>query len=286
MELQENINKIKNLIYSELLIESDYKSCDRFSGSNKKMLLCRKISSLGPWLHKQDGLNLNLTIKNKLKDLSSSIPDNLIEKYSEGVDMLLSMGKINKRQRDNFINSLINKNKLVYVDGQWQEVNKLNTNYYDLAELLTDLIFMGGDNAKPIIDSIISNPKNGLLSIKEFLPRLIDKYYKDPSTLTDYTNNIKRTSKVGEEAERKVIDTLTEMGFDVLYYGGDGDMIDMTYGTDMIVDSPKHGKKTIQVKNNERSWFRENEYKYVDWVIIANPFTVYDNKTKEIIEIK
>ena len=49
--------------------------------------------------------------------------------------------------------------------------------------------------------------------------------------------------------------------------------------------SPKYGTKTIQVKNTEKSWNRSDKYEYVDWVVIANPFTIYDNKTKEKIEL-
>ena len=62
-------------------------------------------------------------------------------------------------------------------------------------------------------------------------------------------------------------------------------MIDMSFGTDLIMTSPKYGTKTIQVKSNEGSWRRDDEYKYIDWIVIANPFTIYDNKTKEKIEL-
>jgi hypothetical protein len=51
------------------------------------------------------------------------------------------------------------------------------------------------------------------------------------------------------------------------------------------MEHPEYGKKTIQVKLNENAWDRSRNYKYIDWVIIAEPFTVYDNKTKEEIEL-
>ena len=59
----------------------------------------------------------------------------------------------------------------------------------------------------------------------------------------------------------------------------------MVFGTDLIMSHPKFGNKTIQVKLNENSWDRNKDYKYIDWVVIAEPFTIYDNKTKEVIEL-
>ena len=115
--------------------------------------------------------------------------------------------------------------------------------------------------------------------------RLFNEYFKNSEELNDYTKNIKRTSAVGEESENKVKEVLEKLGFKSDYEGGNGDLIDMVFGTDLIMSSPEHGTKTIQVKNSEYSWDKKDKYKYVDWVIIANPFTIYDNKTKEVIEL-
>jgi hypothetical protein len=48
---------------------------------------------------------------------------------------------------------------------------------------------------------------------------------------------------------------------------------------------PDYGTKTIQVKMNKNAWNEKDEYKYVDWVVVSKPFTIYDNKTKEIINL-
>ena len=134
-------------------------------------------------------------------------------------------------------------------------------------------------------DKIMSNTKEGLLTIKSVLARLLNRYFKDPSTLFDYVKNTTFRSDLGEMAENKVKKELEDKGFKLLYQGGDGDLIDMNYGTDLIMEHPEYGKKTIQVKLNEKAWDRSRDYKYIDWVIIAEPFTVYDNKTKEVIEL-
>lgn len=283
--IKEEILRINKLMNTKILNESEYKECSRFSGSPQKLLVCRKIASLKSWLHKDDGLGMKNVINNKIEDLKTDIPQNLKQQFIQGVNLLYSLNKINKRQRDYFINNKVNSGKLVYINGEWQLVNKLNTNYYDLAEMLTDMIYKGGDKSKPLIQNIIKNPKDGLLSIEPHLTRLVDKYFEDPNVLIDYTKNIERSTAIGEIAEKQVEDELKTKGFTTNYAGGNGDLIDMSFGTDLIMTSPEHGTKTIQVKNSERAWNRSDEYPYIDWVIISDPFTIYDNKTKEVVEL-
>jgi hypothetical protein len=209
----------------------------------------------------------------------------LKQQFIKGAELLQSLGKISEKQKEYFINNKVNSSKLVYINGEWQPINKLNTNYSDLSELITDLIYKGGENAKSTIQSIINNPTEGLKKIKPYIERLVDKYFEDPNVLLDYTKNIQRASAIGESAENKIKETLEDMGFESEYSGGNGDLIDMTFGTDLIMTHPIHGTKTIQVKNSERAWDRKDAYPYVDWVIISNPFTIYDNKTKEQITL-
>jgi hypothetical protein len=283
--IKEEIARISDLMRLTEQNDVDYKTCERFTGSPQKMLVCRKIYSLKGWLHKYNGLGLRKVIDDKIESLQSEIPEQYKEQFIEGANFLHSIGKITDQELENFINNKVNGGKLVYMDGEWQPINKLNTNYYDLAELLTDMIYRGGEGAKPTIQNIISDPKSGLLKIKPYLVRLINKYFENSQELNDYTKNIKRTSAKGEESENKVKEVLQNLGFKSEYEGGNGDLIDMVFGTDLIMTSPEYGTKTIQVKANENSWVKEDEYKYVDWVIIANPFTIYDNKTKEQITL-
>lgn len=283
--IKEEVSRIIEMMNIQILNESEYRECERFSESPQKMLVCRKIASLKGWLHKNDGLGLKGVINRKTENLKTDIPDNLKQQFIVGANLLQSLGKINERQKDYFINNRVNGGKLVYMNGEWQLINKLNTNYSDLAEMVTDMIYKGGENAKPIIQSIIENPKSGLLKLKPYLERLINKYFENPEVLSDYTRNIQRATAIGERAEDGVRETLEGMGFTTEYAGGNGDLIDMSFGTDLIMKSPTHGTKTIQVKNSERAWDRNDDYSYVDWVIIANPFTIYDNKTKQPVEL-
>jgi hypothetical protein len=283
--LDEQVTRIKQMMGLTLNESKRTFGCQRFNNDEKKKELCLKISDLKYWLHKDDGLGMKTIINNKLKSLYTETPEELKNQYIKGVELLNNIGKITNGQKEWFINKVLGESNLVYIDNEWSFVNKLNTNYSDLAELLTDLLFMGGERAESFINKINENPKEGLLNIKNYLPGLINKYFENPEKLIDYTENTKITSGFGEMAEQKVKDKLIENGFTVDYEGGNGDLIDMVYGTDLIMTHPDYGTKTIQVKNTESAWNKNDEYKYVDWVVISKPFTIYDNKTKKTINL-
>jgi hypothetical protein len=119
--------------------------------------------------------------------------------------------------------------------------------------------------------------------MKSEIHTMIEEYFDDPKMLFDYTKNIQRTTQQGESAEQRVKEHLQDKGFKVEYEGGNGDLIDMAFGTDLIMSHPDFGVKTIQVKANEKAY--DQDYRYVDWVIIATPFTIYDNMTKKPIQL-
>ena len=280
--IKENIERIKSL-----MIESDdksgYKFCDRFSGNKQKMLVCNKIGTLKSNLHKDEGIGLKKIIKKRTYELGSEIPKDLQSKFIQGAELLQSLGKISETEKNNFIDKRVKGDRLVYLNGEWQPINKLNTNYYDLAELLTDLIYKGGNKSKNIIQEIINDPNNALTKIKPYLEKLLTKYFEDVEELLNYTKNTQRTSAIGESAEQRVKEHLQNKGFKVEYEGGNGDLIDMVFGTDLIMSHSDFGTKTIQVKANEEAY--DKDYEYVDWIIIATPFTIYDNKTKKTIQL-
>jgi hypothetical protein len=280
--IREHLKVYVNSLLNEEVEE--YTACDQFSGDKEKHQLCRKISYLQTWLYDKDGLDLQSVIDNALDPIKSPFNKEQKEKFKKGANILFDMGKITKGHLYYFIKDRVEGGTIVLIDGKWIPVNKLNTNTADLAELLTDLLYKSV-TAQKIIDDINVNSKEGLLSIKRFLPALLNKYFKDPSTLFDYVKNTTFRSNIGEIAENKVKNELENKGFNLLYQGGEGDLIDMVFGTDLIMSHPEFGNKTIQVKLNEGSWKRNKEYKYVDWVVIAEPFTIYDNKTKEVVEL-
>ena len=278
--LKEDIERIKSLM-GKSDDQPEYKFCDRFSGNKQKMFVCSKIGSLKSLLSKSNGLNLRSIIDEKVSELETEIPEDQKNKFIDGVNFLESLGKITEKEKEDFIKNKVENNKLVYLNGEWQPINKLNTNYYDLAELVTELIYKKKNN--DIIQGIIKDPVNTLMRMKTQIEGMVKEYFEDPNMLFDYTKNIQRTTQQGESAEQRVKEYLQDKGFKVEYEGGNGDLIDMVFGTDLIMSHPDFGVKTIQVKANPKAY--DQDYKYVDWVIIATPFTIYDNKTKEKVQL-
>jgi len=245
---------MKNLLNEEIERISD------LMGVKSKKDVLSKLNNLKYWLYDSNGLGLQKIIEDNLSDIKSGISQEDMEKYTRGVDLLRDNGKISDRVRENFINNLSSR-KLVYVDGKWHPVNKLNTNYSDIAELLTDLLFESLDDnqyefPKEIIEFIVntndeSKIKDILSKYKQDIPNLFESYLKTPEKLLTYTKNIIRNSAYGAKMEDDVLDKLKGMGYTEEYKGGDGDFIDMIFSTDLIVKTPKGEIKTIQVKSTE-----------------------------------
>jgi hypothetical protein len=278
--IREDIKRIKSLMI-ESEGKTEYNFCDRFSGNKQKMYVCSKIGSLKGLLSRNDGLDLRTVIEKQISDLQTEIPQDLQDKFIDCAIFLESLGKITEKEKNNFIEKKVKNGKLVYLNGEWQPINKLNTNYFDLAEILTELIYKNKNNTT--FQAIIEDPKTTLMNMKSEIHTMIEEYFDNPKMLFDYTKNIQRTTQQGESAERRVKEYLQNKGFKVEYEGGNGDLIDMVFGTDLIMSHPDFGVKTIQVKANERVY--DQDYRYVDWVIIATPFTIYDNKTKKPIQL-
>jgi hypothetical protein len=276
----EDIKRIKSLMI-ESEGKNEYNFCDRFSGNKQKKYVCSKIGSLKKLLSRYNGLDLSKVIDKQTSDLQTEIPQDLQEKFIDCAIFLESLGKITEKEKNNFIEKKVKNGKLVYLNGEWQPINKLNTNYFDLAEILTELIYKNKNNTT--FQAIINDPKTTLMNMKSEIHTMIEEYFDDPKMLFDYTKNIQRTTQQGESAEQRVKEHLQDKGFKVEYEGGNGDLIDMAFGTDLIMSHPDFGVKTIQVKANEKSY--DQEYEYVDWIIIATPFTIYDNKTKKPIQL-
>lgn len=264
--------------------EKIYYACDQFRNDETKRKLCRKIYSQGSWLYEADKLGLQPIIDEILKPIKKPSTKDQIKKLRSGTDILVKIGKISKGRQYYLIKDIIENKGSVLINGKWAPVNKLNTNTADLAELITDLLYKS-PKAQPIIQKIIEDPKDGLTTIQPKLKQLLAKYFQNPESFFDYVKNIEFRSERGGKAEENVKKTFENLGFKTEYQGGDGDFIDMIFGIDLIMSSDEYGVKTIQVKLDENAWDRNKEYKFVDWVVISTPFTIYENKTKDIVEL-
>ena len=170
--------------------------------------------------------------------------------------------KIDDTSYDEFVKELKYK-KLVYdANGDWMPVNKLNTNFFDLAELLRDFLFnsfrQGGLASKHILETI--NNTNNLDKIKDvlkshkdiLLKKLKQRYSESPEELYKYVNYSIPFSKKGERLENAVRDKfISKYGAKTLYQGGNGNYVDMKFSVDLIMKVKKGTVYTIQVKSNK-----------------------------------
>ena len=254
---------------------------NRFDNNPKAKDLALRINRLGSWLSKSpwkkvsgkwvesinNGLGLKKIINQKLEPLKTNIPQSDIDRYAKGLKLLYATGKYDRQEIIDTYESLKTK-KLVYVDGEWHFVNKLNTNWSDITDLIVELVIRMGDLDRV---SAEKNLKQYLYNIRGEISSYLDTHFNDTNEYLGFVNNTQVNSGGGEEAEDIIEGFLEDRG-------GNGDFIDMIYGADIIVRHPEHDIKTIQVKENTPNW----DYN-VDWVGIGNGIKIYDNKTKEDI---
>ena len=250
-------------------------------------ILFDRINTLKDWLYMSSGLGMMKIIDEIFEEQSyeSPLTNEEISKFYSGLEVL------RKTSMDNsYIDSRLSKfggieSKSIVRNeiGEWDYVNKLNTNMSDLADLLTELIMRGiqknFEKGKSIYDSVVKDPKTGLESIKPYLKKLIIFYFvTNGDGLEDFrkfTKFSKQFTDIGERAEEEVMKLLVSKDFQIVYSGGNGDFIDMIFGTDMIVFRDDIAYKTVQVKTKIRDWSKLQYYK-VDWVAETRPIKIYN----------
>jgi hypothetical protein len=274
---------------------------------NINNMITSKINELGNWLLEDSGLELKDKINDILDDIKTNIGEAEITKYTNGANLLRLNGNISDMEHRRFIDTLPNK-KLVYIAGEWHPVNKLNTNYSDVSQILNDLLYESKNEGElpsiEIIDVIrniknvfdrkhvdypknIESMKNILSSNKDHIKGLFDRYISTPDQLLGYTNNVKKNSEWGEKVENEVVKTLLSIpGYKLLYKGGDGDFIDMIFSVDLIFKSPTNQTKTIQVKSGKRDALkfinkgRNGAVDILIYPINQQQFEIYSFETK------
>ena len=275
---------------------------------NKRLEISKRLSSFKYWLYESKGLGLQQIIDFTLDPLKNNISQEEVDKYTVGANILKSNGKINESRYQSFL-KLLSERKLIYTDdegkigpnGKWHPVNKLNTNYSDLADLLTELLIRSYNSgnlvSKSILQRVTGNTsdeecKKILLKHKHKLQQLFDSYLVSPNELLKFTKNIKVNSGYGETLENNIINRLKDIGYNLLYQGGDGDFIDMIFSIDFIIE--RNGNvSTIQAKTSEYQVDKfitdhnKGKHNAVDLVIYPTNtkykiFMVKDKVTKEI----
>tara|TARA_R110002110_G_scaffold149353_2_gene340692 strand:- start:2434 stop:3534 length:1101 start_codon:yes stop_codon:yes gene_type:complete len=260
LKISDFINKEEDLKEEQIDLfggeDSKYERCSHFSNNPKHKELCFNLYTLGTFLYKDLGLkniiNQKIRLMGEVKDLN--------DKYQEPLELVYNTGKFGDIRKEDGVyhtDKLVDVGTLYDKDGTWHYINKLNTNYADLAELLTEL-FIRGNIADKLSNKNKLGLKKYLSSIKDKLINVLDKYI----SLDEYKSfirNSKHLSQKGEQAEDDVRKVLENFGMKTLYTGGHGDFIDMLYGIDLIMDY-KGKNYLIQVKNTEDQALKSAEY--------------------------
>lgn len=255
-----------------------------------------RIHGLRKWLYTSSGLGLMSVIDQIFEEYGykNGLTSVEIEKFKSGLEIIrktdLTSSYITSKLREKIPSGVENLKLVRDPNGDWDYLNKLNTNYTALAELVTELIMRGleynYDKGRIVYDRVMKDPVEGLTFLKPHMKRLIVSYFIERGQgLNDFRkfcSHIKVTTDMGEAAEMRVQKYLEDHGLEISYSGGNGDFIDMIFGCDMIVHSEKFGYKTVQVKNRFPGWASVAYYK-IDWLGIGDPLGIFDLKTQQPI---
>ena len=276
VEYESKEREAADKIIEEKEIEKmSYFACNRFSGNVRGV--CDKIHRMGRWLKEKDGLDMQPIIDTLLKP--DKTKEDVNPKFQKPLKYLYESGKFNDITEKNGVyisKRFIGKELVRDENGDWIFVNKLNTSWSDLAELLTELL-KRGDKIEEVKGMNFTELKSYLLNLRvagkptrskpqtSHLYRLLDKYF-DIKEYRNFTNNTRKNTVIGDEVEDLTIKLLEKQGFKLLYHGTNGDFVDMVYGIDMIMEL-EGNVFFIQVKSKAEaarlSMDYEN-YRYID----------------------
>lgn len=163
-------------------------------------------------------------------------------KYEE---ILTLIGKT-PSQIDNILNT-----KFIYdSEGNWRRINKLNTNYSDIANLVIDILENENKDICDITDKLKKNDNSDLKSLSVDIMNNPEVYYEKYLSFEDkkYTKNNQRNTEMGDRMEEMVIKLLESYGWKLIYQSVEGSPIDTKLGIDLIMRAKSGNIAKIQVK--------------------------------------
>ena len=278
--------------YGEFVNESDLFTGSGIEGydSNKieisdKNKFCLKLSNLKSWIYKDYGLGLQRAIENILSNMSKLIDFNKDSKYQIPLQYLKKTGRFDDKSDYRYIETLPNGtyyakcisnfNQVLDSNGNYDPVNKLNTNYYDLSELVFDIL--SKEDPALVLSSLELSESEFKKSLSDFFvgKNLVSLINKNIPDIRVYVTHNRKMSNIGDFVENFVRDRFLSIGkdgvsmYECIYQGGDGDPIDMVYGVDLIIKKTgMESFKLIQVKSSPsvaRIASSESRYSNIDF---------------------
>lgn len=256
-----------------------------------------KILKEKEWLYDDKGLGLMIIFQKIIKQKGSKLSIKQLENFNKGIELLR---KTNYPDIDGtinyfFKNGVENEIFVLNENGDWSYINKVDTNYSQQTEILIYLLQRMIDSknnyysnlGNKIYENINNDVRKGLLFLKEKVD-LLDLLSR--INLNNFTDEIKSSSRWGEIAEEKISEYLISKGFKILYHGGNGDLIDMKFGCDMILYKEGYGHNgyiTLQVKYSEPNQYQKNKYSgKINWLsTYKGGIKIVNMSTNEIINL-
>lgn len=240
--------------------------CTKFPSDSYESKLCKKINNRS-YLSFFTPM-INKIFETKKKKWSEVVSPEEQEKIFDSLELLkkadpnrrwmwtpTQFGTVRSYQIgtiDYFINKRLPELSFIYDledKPKWLSINKLDSNYSDIATLFTNIIKDSKSlSAEKIYKDLEKGNNSSLMdainTIEEYGTLIFDRYLSKPDF---YVQNIERNSAEGELIEDYVVDLMKENGWSLVHRGGGGDPIDYLLGVDIIME--KNGKvKTIQCK--------------------------------------
>ena len=286
-DITEMKDLIKKILREEIQGEFDFDGIpDNEPISFNKNEIKSKLKQLGTFLYRPEDLGIQSVIDKKIKENGQTIPKSEQVVQKRYAYELKKYGKITDSELRRFLWKLYNE-KLFYVDGKWHVVNKMNTNYTVWSMLLTDMFFENDmrDILLAISETNDTNKiKKILMENKGMILNMVDETFDTDDLIELAEEHIKKTDEIGLATEQTAIQWLKDKGMRILKVGGDGDLLDMVFGIDVIAGY-KGNIFTIQVKTNEgQAEDFKNDYKRGRYNAID--ILMYKDGNGEMIPVK
>lgn len=266
LEPEEPVEQLGTQSNTQELVDSDKKE------------ICELISKQGPFLYKPSpkGLGFQEAVEEVLGPSYSIIDYN--PKKQDILKILYDTGRF----RSGYLGITLNNGyyesdrlkevkQILDQNGDYDPVNKLNTNWSDIAELIYDIMDKDGQ----VVSLKGLNYYQMRNRLVEYFGGKVDPELLKGFNLKKYIINNRAKTLIGEEAENFVKECFYAKGLECVFQGGDGDPIDMVYGIDLILHNPTSNKYYLtQVKSEPAAALEaSNDWRYKNLDFYCAPFT-------------
>lgn len=148
------------------------------------------------------------------------------------------------------IDSILDMSFVYDDEGNWDRINKLNTNYSDTARFVIDILKDQGKDLCSVYENVSNGNNSDISNIARDMSQNPEVYWEKYLSVNreKYTQNNKKNSLVGDISEKIVVDFLISKGWKLIYQSKEGSPIDTKLAIDIIMLSPDNKIAKIQVK--------------------------------------